>query len=279
MKKKLFYCVSVCFFLFLGGQGTVQGAPLSEAQRAEIAQIQAHNQAQLNNRKFLRAYQKETSDKISPKDDGYWEMAFHAKLADYGDKDSQYIIAKAYEKGQYTAQNLKKAVAFYKKSAEQGHIESAMRLGQIYQANEWLKKDDEKALYYYLKAAQNGYAPAQMKVAQMYEANQEYQQAFDWFSKAVGQMYPAERDLISKSPDLERLKSKLDTKLRDEKSQHNDKAKEVEKLVSSTVAQKKKIENTYQNEKVLITIYDEVLPEIRDDAPAFKSPAEVPYEG
>ncbi len=278
MKKKLFYYVSICFFLLMGGQGIAQGASLTPAQRDEIAKIQAHNKAQIQNQKFLRAYQKETSDKITPKDDGYWEMAFHAKLADYGDKDSQYIIAKAYEEGKYTAQNLRKALAFYKKSAEQGHIDSAMRLGQIYQANEWLQRDDEKALYYYLKAAGNGYAPAQMKVAQMYELNQEYQQAFDWLSKAVRQMYPTEPDLISKSPDLERLKAKIDKMLSDE-SQNKDKTQAVETLTPPVVAQEKPVEKIYQNEKVLITIYDEVLPQSVVNQPHLQSDVEVPYEG
>ena len=261
MKKKLFYYVSICFFLLMGGQGIAQGASLTPAQRDEIAKIQAHNKAQFQNQKFLRAYQKETSDKITPKDDGYWEMAFHAKLADYGDKDSQYIIAKAYEEGKYTAQNLRKALAFYKKSAD-----------------EWLQRDDEKALYYYLKAAGNGYAPAQMKVAQMYELNQEYQQAFDWLSKAVRQMYPTEPDLISKSPDLERLKAKIDKMLSDQ-SQNKDKTQAVETLTPPVVAQEKPVEKIYQNEKVLITIYDEVLPQSVVNQPHLQSDVEVPYEG
>ena len=64
-------------------------------------------------------------------------------------------------------------------------------------------------MYYYLKAANNAYAPAQMKVAFLYEANQEYQKAYDWFLKAMKQLFPNEENLQERSPDLKRLAEKV----------------------------------------------------------------------
>lgn len=212
MKKKLFYFIVVCFFMLIGGNAPLLAETVYKINEKEIKALEEHNKKQLENRRFLRDYQKEHSDLVDLKEDGYWDMAFHARLADYGDMESQYIIAKAYEQGQYTTVNPQKAVAFYKKAAEKGHIESAMRLGQIYEENKWLQKDEEKAMYYYLKAAQNSYAPAQIKVARLYEENQEYQKAYDWFLKAMKQMFPEEENLLDRSPDLKRLTEKVKIK-------------------------------------------------------------------
>ena len=209
MKKKLFYYFCFCFFLSQCVTIPVFARVINKISDAEILALNEHNKKQMENRHFLKEYQKKHSDLVDPKDDGYWNMAFHARLADYGDVNSQYIIARAYEKGEYTAVNPQKAVAFYKKAAEKGHVESAMRLAQIYEENKWIQKDEEKAMYYYLKAANESYVPAQMKVAVLYEENQEYQKAYDWFFKAMKQMFPNEENLQERSPDLKRLSDKV----------------------------------------------------------------------
>lgn len=208
MKNKLFY--SCCFvFLFFSSVCYAQNDRVIKISRDEIKKIEAHNLEQQKNMQQLKEYQRKHSDLVDPQDDGYWNLAWHAKFADYGDKDSQYIVAKAYEDGVYTETNLKKSLAFYKKAAESGHIEAAMKLGRIYLENEWVQKDEEKALYYYLKAATLDYAPAQMKVAELYEDNQEYEDAYNWLSKAVRQMFPHEKDLEERSPDLKRIANKM----------------------------------------------------------------------
>ena len=212
MKKKLFCYICVCFFLLNAFASPVFAEVVNVIDNSEIQALEAHNKKQIENRQFLKDYQKKHSDLVDPKEDGYWNMAFHARLADYGDVDSQYIIAKAYEKGEYTSVNPQKAVAFYKKAAEKGHIESAMRLAEIYEENKWIQKDEEKAMYYYLKAANSSYVPAQMKVALLYEANHEYQKAYDWFLKAMQQMFPNENNLQERSPDLKRLADKAKPK-------------------------------------------------------------------
>ena len=219
MKKKQFcyylvcFLFSLCFFEIAQAENRVL-----KISQDEIAKIKEHNRQQLENRKFILDYQKKHAFGSEVKTDAYWDMAFHARLADYGDKDSQYIIAKAYENGEQTNVNYKKALYFYKKAAEQGHIESAMHLGRIYTENKWLQKDNEKALYYYMKAAEQSYAPAQMKVALIYEEKEEYQKAYDWFLKAMVQIFPYDKDLQKRSRDLERLAEKLKTQAESEES-------------------------------------------------------------
>lgn len=206
MKNKLFYCFIVLFFscnCYCEEQRVVK------LTQEEIAKVEAYNLEQQKNIQYLQEYQKKHSDLVDPQEDGYWNLAWHAKFADYGDKDSQFIVARAYEIGEYTEVNLKKSLAFYKKAAENGHIDAAMKLGKIYLENEWVQKDVEKALYYYLKAAQLNYTPAQMKVAELYEENYEYEEAYKWLSKAIQQMYPDEKNLEERSPDLKHLAEKL----------------------------------------------------------------------
>lgn len=177
----------------------------SKQTLSEMEKIKKHNKEQLLNKVSLEEYQKRHTDLVEIKDDGYWQMAWYARTADYGDRESQYIIAKAYENGTYTQSNPRKAVAFYKKAAEQGHVEASMRLGRLYMENKWVEKDLEKSLYYYLMAAKENYTPAQIKVASIYEEKKEYKKAYKWMEMAVSNMFPNEKNLEKYSPDLARL--------------------------------------------------------------------------
>ena len=208
MKKKLFYLFGLCFFI-LGVPENGGARFLSEDIVAKMNEIKEYNKQQEKNKKYIQTHEDEPLQLEEVKDDKYWDLAFHAKFADYGDKDSQYIIAKAYEEGIYTGVNLKKAMAFYKKAAENGHLDAAMKLGRVYLEEKWVQKDEEKALYYYLKATKQEYAPAQMKVAELYEKNGEYEKAYHYMELALKQLFPNERNLIARSPDLERLSNKI----------------------------------------------------------------------
>ena len=208
MKKKLFYQFVFGFVLLFSCLPAFAGLKGSDIA-AEMQKIKQYNQEQEKNKKFIRDYEQKTKETAAVREDAYWDLAFHAKFADYGDKDSQYIIAQAYEEGTYTRVDLKKALAFYKKAAENGHLEASMKLGRIYLENKWVQKDEEKALYYYLKAAKMQYTPAQLKVAELYEENGEYQKAYTYRELALKQMFPLETDLESRSPDLSRLSQKM----------------------------------------------------------------------
>lgn len=141
------------------------------------------------------------------KDEDYWDLAWHAKVADYGDMHSQFVMAQAYELGQNTEPNPKKSLAFYKKAARQGHFESCMKLGKIYSENKWVKEDLEQAEFWYEQAAQKGYAPAQIKLSDMVEHKKkpDYEKAYYWLAMATKQLFPHEVDLERKAPHLVQL--------------------------------------------------------------------------
>lgn len=137
--------------------------------------------------------------------DPYWDLAWHGKVASYGDPDSQFLVAQIYEQGKLVPKDLKKALEYYKKAAEQNHLESCMKLGGIYSENKWVKEDMEQSLFWYHRAAERDYVPAQIQLSHLLEKQKKYAEAFDWMAKAMRQLFPSESDLTRVSPDLERL--------------------------------------------------------------------------
>lgn len=211
MKNKLFCCLIGCFLIGSICEGTPvdKNKETYEAMKQRMAEVEAYNAAQKKNHLKLSDYQKKHSDLVEAKKEDYWDLAWHARLADYGDPQSQFIIAMAYEKGDGVAPDPKKAVSFYKKAAEQGHLESCMKLGSIYLENKWIQKDEEKALYWYLKAGKQGYTQAQFKVAEIYEAQGKYEAAYKWTEAALKQIFPDKLNLEEYSPALKKLGVKI----------------------------------------------------------------------
>lgn len=209
MKKKLFYASLVVFFgAFVSGAlcGSAYAAELSEEDKAAIKEIEENNRLQEENKMTLQKYHQKNPNSMTAQDDEYWDLAWHARLADAGDEDSQYIIAQAYERGKDVDTNPQKAVAFYQRACDQGHVDACMRLGAIYLENKWLQKDEDKALYWYVKAAKQGYTPAQFKVASLYEERQDFDAAYKWTEQAVKNLFPDAADLTEHAPQLMQLK-------------------------------------------------------------------------
>ncbi len=217
---KLFYLL---FFCFLGSVCSFYSALAQNDEKArmneQLEQLREYNRQQEENRVKLRDYQRKHSDLVPSQKEEYWDLAWHARLADYGDSQSQFIIAQAYEYGRNVEVNPKKAVAFYKKAAEQGHIEACMRLGSIYTENIWLQKDEAKARQWYMRAAQKGYVPAQIKLSEIYEAQEEYAKAYEWRERAMRQMFPHQTDLTAFSPELKALEQKKNEAKKEQESE------------------------------------------------------------
>lgn len=235
MKKKLFY-LTCSLFLFLGGYSAYAQENLKQEEEIDYDELQylsdekdepiqnektqafwekIEDEAWLNeeenraSRVSLEEYQQENTDKIAPKSDTHWDLAWHARLADFGDSESQFVIAKAYEEGNGVAVNPQKAVAFYKMAAENNHIEASMALARIYSENKWLESDFDKSVYYYQKASDQDYVPAQIKISQLYEEKQMYDKAYEYMQKASQNMFPDAKDLENYSLDLKRLGDKI----------------------------------------------------------------------
>ena len=132
--------------------------------------------------------------------DPYWDLAWHGKVASYGDPDSQFFVANVYEQGKLVPQNKSKAIEFYQKAANQGHLESCHKLAKL------LPSESEK---WYLAAAQLGDPQAQLKLAEIYRDKGDISNAVYWMEKALRLLFPNVADLTTISPDLEELKSYL----------------------------------------------------------------------
>lgn len=181
MKKKVFYTALLCF--------CIQSVPT-------VAQVLKSDLTLLKGAPVLDA-----EEYVDP----YWDLAWHGKVASYGDPESQFLVAQIYEQGKLVPRDLKKALSYYKKAAEQKHVESCMKLGQIYADNKWVKTDADQSLFWYRRAAEQGYVPAQIQMSHLLEGRKQYAEAAEWMEKAMRQMFPDEADLTRVSPDLERL--------------------------------------------------------------------------
>ncbi|MBR6412002.1 MAG: sel1 repeat family protein [Alphaproteobacteria bacterium] len=132
--------------------------------------------------------------------DPYWDLAWHGRVASYGDPDSQFFVANVYEQGKLVPQNIQKAVEFYQKAAKQGHLESCHKLAHL------LPSESEK---WYLVAAELNDPQAQLRLAHLYRENGDIPKAVFWMEKALHLLFPDVSDLTTVSPDLEELKSYL----------------------------------------------------------------------
>ena len=132
--------------------------------------------------------------------DPYWNLAWHGRVASYGDPNSQFFVAQVYEQGRLVPRNINQAISFYRKAAEQGHIESCMRLAVLL---------PDEAEQWYLTAARQNDPQAQLKLSALYEANGDIPNAILWLEKALTFLFPDAEDLTQVSPDLVRLRARL----------------------------------------------------------------------
>ena len=132
--------------------------------------------------------------------DPYWNLAWHGKVASYGDPESQFFVAQVYEQGKLVPRNLKKAIEFYKKAALQEHLESCMQLAKLL---------PDEAEQWYLMASKLDSPQAQIKLSQLYEKQGKIEEAILWLEKSLKIMFPTTDDLTRVSPDLKRLKGLL----------------------------------------------------------------------
>ncbi|MBP5344528.1 MAG: tetratricopeptide repeat protein [Alphaproteobacteria bacterium] len=132
-------------------------------------------------------------------------LDWEAKQAAQGDSASQFFIAETFRLGRGVPVDTERAIFYYKKAAAQGHTEANMALGAMYET-----KNATESLPYYLAAAEDAYVPAMLKLGEIYTNRKEYQQAYNWYEKAMRIIFPNTRDLTTVSPDLEKLKKLID---------------------------------------------------------------------
>lgn len=87
------------------------------------------------------------------------------KSAESGDSESQFQLARKYDKGDEVIANSKEAVKWYKKSAEAGNALAQFNLGCCYLDGEGVEKNCDEAMKWFRKAAEQGFVEAKFNLA------------------------------------------------------------------------------------------------------------------
>lgn len=111
------------------------------------------------------------------------------RLAQSGNANFQYNLARCYDKGFKVAQDYKQALYWYQKAAEQGHDKAANNLGCMYLDGRGVAQDYEKAAYWLELSAQKNDTLAILNLGCMYEDGNlggasNYDKAFEYYQRA-----------------------------------------------------------------------------------------------
>ena len=120
-------------------------------------------------------------------------------LAEQGNAQAQFILARMHETGQGVAQDYKETVKWYRLAADQGYAEAQSNLGWMYEMGQGVAKDYKEALKWYRLAADQGDAKAQSNLGVMYSTGQgvaqDYKEALKWNRLAADQGYVGQFNL------------------------------------------------------------------------------------
>ena len=128
-------------------------------------------------------------------------LAILTPLADAGDVDAQFNLAKMYELGNGVVQNNKKAVKWYRRAAEANYIPAQYKLGLMYETGDGVAQNrynNQEAMKWYSLAAKAGDADAQYRLGLMYHFGKEglllpsvsrtsngHEKAVEWWHRAA----------------------------------------------------------------------------------------------
>ena len=129
--------------------------------------------------------------------EGNYEQTFKElkPLAEQGDANAQFMLARLYQDGEGIPQDFKKAVNWYKRAAEQeigddklaflGIRTAQYNLGLMYKNGKGVQQNDQEAVKWYRLAAKLGDADAQNNLGNMYAegrgAEQNSVRAYMWY--------------------------------------------------------------------------------------------------
>lgn len=111
-------------------------------------------------------------------------------LAEAGDAQAQYVLAKLYENGgEGVMRSLTKAADWYRLAAESGLADAQNNLALLYIQGHGAPRSEERAFELWLDAARNGHRQAQYNVALAYYqgtgTEQNQAEAAEWFRKGA----------------------------------------------------------------------------------------------
>lgn len=110
------------------------------------------------------------------------------KLANAGDPQAMYEVARMYELGRGTELDMQKAVQWYERALAKGQNDARAHLGVMYFEGSGVKRDLKRAVSLIQPAAENGNPTAQYYMGHMYEQGEglrrDLNQAMFWYKKA-----------------------------------------------------------------------------------------------
>ncbi|MBI1422480.1 MAG: hypothetical protein GC149_03365 [Gammaproteobacteria bacterium] len=139
------------------------------------------------------------------------------KLAQGGNADAMYEVARMYERGRGTEPSMAKAIDWYERAMSKGQNNARAHLGVLYFEGEGVKRDVKKAIDLLSPAANAGNPTAQYYLGYIYEQGEglhrDANQAMLWYRKAAnGGNYLA----VARLNSLERASSATTTTKRSE---------------------------------------------------------------
>jgi TPR repeat protein len=106
-----------------------------------------------------------------------------------GNTEAEFLLAKAYAKGEGVPADLAKAAELYRPAAEQGHARAQHNLGSLYLAGRGVPRDEAKAAMWYRKAAGQGAALSQDALATLLVqgrgVKKDCREAVRWYSHGM----------------------------------------------------------------------------------------------
>uniref|UniRef100_UPI00260A0DA0 tetratricopeptide repeat protein n=1 Tax=uncultured Anaerovibrio sp. TaxID=361586 RepID=UPI00260A0DA0 len=139
---------------------------------AQIKDIQTINELQIfNQEQDIVLIIKDRQTAIKKLVD--FQLELYLELAEQGNTNAQYKVAKCYDEKYGDEDNGKKAeqkaFEWYKKAAEHGHIGAQYELAECYKEGYGIEEDEQKAFEWYKKAAEQGQIDAQCELAECYK--------------------------------------------------------------------------------------------------------------
>ncbi|GMQ89939.1 MAG: hypothetical protein BMS9Abin10_0276 [Gammaproteobacteria bacterium] len=117
-------------------------------------------------------------------------MELALPLAEAGNADAQYLVARMYERGEGVPVDKAKVLTWYRKSAEGGNAKAQYKLGAGYAMGfTGLQQSNEKAKKWIRMSAEQGYNKAQKVLAYAYQKGlygfpKDEEKAQYWFKEA-----------------------------------------------------------------------------------------------
>lgn len=111
------------------------------------------------------------------------------RRAQAGEPEGQYLLGRAYARGQGVAEDYREAARWYELAARQDHAAAQTALGELYEAGQGVTQDDSAAAEWYRRAATRDFPSAQYNLGVLYVTgkgvDRDVQEAIRWFRLAA----------------------------------------------------------------------------------------------